>query len=388
MSSMIVVVPSNPSGSLTTTTTVQDIVDCAIQETQDRYANSGSTSVLVSYVDRIHKMIIRRRKWSWMKSGIQEFVTRAGQQEYWIGPTGAQADGQVDTGLNITDLEEVTNGSVLSRTGMVELHEFEEAPFLWSQKSDSSYGLSQPQQFRNSRISPAVLTLYPAPSTGIEYTMGPPLPHVTVGLGGALAARTYFVRVAFVDSAGGISAASDPPVRMFVPASNLLTVRAPQPPIADNGAGVEYTQYHVYASTTENPETKQTVTAVDIDTDWTEPGSGLITGTTFPTDSTLAPLRGYVIQFRYYKAILNLTDGDDVLQIPSRYADVVCAGVCWLGHKYNRDADGHMKSAMEWERTFREGVQQMVTEENPFPGGIPFIRPDPTSQGRNTLGGW
>ncbi len=239
-------------------TTVKTIMDFVEEDVQELFSSSGSTSVLINYVNRIHQMILGQQRWDWMLSVSQTFMTVQGQVEYWIGATGSQATGQRDTALNITDIREVKQGGVLSRSGYIPLWRTEESPnYRGWQNDDGTYRQGLPREYRNDPGSSNVISIYPAPDQGSLYKIVPNAPVMTTSVSGALLDRTYYVRLTFVDSAGNESASSTPASRVFVPASSVLVVAPPQTFIATSATGVSYSTYNVYASETENSETKQ-----------------------------------------------------------------------------------------------------------------------------------
>lgn len=361
------------------TMTVADIIACAKRETQDRFTNSGSgNAILLDYVNRVQRDIIRRRPkgWDWLKSGTQQFITRHGQTAYWVGPSGSEAAGQVDSGLNLTDVFEVLDGTVIDRSGPCPLFKYGEPPAFFAQNPDSTYGINRPYWFRNDRFSPNVLEIMPSPSDEPDYELVPLPPHCTTSVSGALADRFYYVKATFLDEAGGEGLASEA-TRIFVPASSVLVVKAPQPALTESASGVTYSSYRVYASETEGAETLQSTTTA-IGTNWTEPGTGLVAGAALPTDSDLEPLGGWLIQFRYMPALTKLTATSDVLLIPNRYEDVVCAGVTALGAQFNAVDALSAKRAADWSMIYERGVQSMIRDQNPW-GPSNFIRPDPST---------
>lgn len=372
----------------TATVTVQNILDRCQEDLQELFTASGSTSVLIEYTNRIQQMILNRRRWDWMVSTPQKFITERGQTQYWIGATGSVSAGQVNTGLNLSDVRRVVQGSAISRTGFATLHAEEVPPIIsgW-QNEDSSYSEGPPHSYRNDEGSPNVISLYPAPDTGSTYELIPPAPNSTTAAGGALSARTYYIRTTFIDLEGNESEPSNT-ARQFVEASKLITVKAPQPPINAGSAGVSYLRYNVYASTTEGSETLQNASPTATSTDWTEAASGLTTsGASVPTSSTLEPLRGYIIEFRYYKAHTALTAVADVLLIPNEHRHVVSSGVNWLASQYlgRSNAAGNPEF---WEARYQEGLAAMVQDQNPWPGGARYIKPDPSYYPGSQGGRW
>ncbi len=360
----------------TTTITVLDIMDRTTEDLLELFAASGSTSVLLDYVDRIHAMIVGQRRWDWLLSSPQKFMTELGRSDYWLGATGSQSAGEVDTALNITDLRRVKQSRMFSRTGYQELSNTDEAPLTLNwQNRDATYNQGPPKVFRNDEGTPNVLSLYPAPDEGNSYEIVPYPPILTTAAGGSLSARTYFVRLSFLDEENNESTTSNPAARQFIEASKLITVKSPVAPISAGTSGIRYNQYNVYASTTEGSETLQNASPTAVGVDWTEPTGGLITtGAVAPTSSSIEPLRGYIIEFRYYKAHSELATTASVLLIPDEFRDVVVAGVIWLALGYLR----HYEIAEQWKSIFTEGYKRLAREQNLR---VDFMYPDVQSQG-------
>lgn len=106
--------------------------------------------------------------------------------------------------------------------------------------------------------------------------------------GGDVAETTYYAQETYVNSLGETYAS--PESSIVVPANNLLVVSSPPTPIpsgtAPNGSG-----WNVYVSAVAGMENKQNLSgAIDIGTNWTEPASGLISGTPPPPFNTTGSL--------------------------------------------------------------------------------------------------
>lgn len=359
----------------TATTTVTNVLDLVKEDLMERFVISGSTSVLIDYTNRIQQMVLVEREWDWMTSGIKKFITELGRTDYWIGATAGQSAGQVDTALNLTDVRQVRQAYTAVRSAYKELYPTLEPPMHSSwHKPDGTYAPSgAPKVFRNDEGTPNVLSLYPAPDTGNTYEIIPEAPILTIGSGGALAARTYFVALTFVDEANNEGSLSEI-ARQFVRASNLITVKAPVAGISAGTSGIRYNQYNVYAGTSESSLTLQNASPTAIASDYTEAAGG-ITSTLAapPSSSAIEPLRGYIVEFRYYKARGVLDAGADVLQIPDDYRDVVVAGVNWLASRYFHDDT----TSQFWQQMFRDGIRRMVKDQ---PHGLDFIMPDPAAR--------
>lgn len=109
------------------------------------------------------------------------------------------------------------------------------------------------------------------PSAGIDAPATPVLGQVA---GGTQLARTYFVRLSYVDAAGCESNSSIES-SFAVSANNVLTVQSPS-------AVASATAYRVYINTATN--TEKFIAEVAIGTNYTEPTGGLsFTGASYPT---------------------------------------------------------------------------------------------------------
>ena len=101
--------------------------------------------------------------------------------------------------------------------------------------------------------------------------------------------------------------------------------------VPTNDAGVPYNQWNIYASANNNiPQNaiKQNASPIALETNWTEPTSGLVTAGVYPPSNNLcSTYNGYIIQFRYYEIEQAITSFTQGLQIPDRYIDVMTAGV-------------------------------------------------------------
>jgi len=116
----------------------------------------------------------------------------------------------------------------------------------------------------------------------------PSAPSLSQAAGGALAGRTYKVRLTYVTPYGETTWGAE--ATLVIDANKLITVASP----AASGGPAYSTGYNVYATSGgSGTETKQNASAIDIATDWTEPASGLIAGTAPPASW------GATLTFRY-----------------------------------------------------------------------------------------
>lgn len=358
--------------------TVQNVIDAVSQDIRKQLSSTVTPgqSILIDYTNRIHKQMLRFSRWGFILSEPQYFMTVKGQTDYWLGTANGEGAGQVDTGLNLNDVDRMMLNSVrdMSNNGQLEgLNSQPLGPSLNYRSGQSRAGL--PKTFWHNHNDPFVLHIYPAPDNSNPYTPYPSSPILMTTIGGALTARTYFVRVTFVDSASGESTASDITSSRHIAANSLMTVASPSIPYAGTASGVTYSSYNVYAGTAEGGETKQNASPIAIGTNWTEPTSGLITsGASVPTSNTLAQLGGYIIQFQYYKARTVLSTVTAVLQVPDDYFDVVVQGVASLAFRLL----GKKEEASAAYQAYKAGLTEMVIDKNLFPNPD-FVRPDPGS---------
>ena len=125
------------------------------------------------------------------------------------------------------------------------------------------------------RIAPLQLRQFPilgGPSPA--GTAPPQIPVLSYGSGGSLAAATYYVRISYVTPTGETALSLES--SLSVPANALLNVANPGP---DN-FGLA-TSWNVYVSTKSFAETQQ-ATGIGVNTNWTLPSSGLVTGSSPP----------------------------------------------------------------------------------------------------------
>lgn len=351
------------------TTTAQNIIDAVRQDLEFAPTN---TNTLLDYTDRVHQILLRMSRWKFLESAPQHFITERDQTDYWVGTTGSAAQGSVDTALNLTDLDLVKRGSVFDRSNFHELQVTDEQPLLLRLGfQDDRSRPGRPATWRNAPDTPNIINIYPAPDNQNTYQPVPPGPYATTSAAGAQAARTYYVVLTFVDSAGGESSPSDE-TSFFIPANNVIVVKSPAAEVTKAASGISYTSYNVYVSTTSGSETKQNTNPITLGSDWTEPGSGLIAGASKPSTSNIAALGGYIIEFRYYKTRTAITATNTVLQIPDYYKDVMVAGVNWMTAQFlKRDTEAAIFKGL-----FGEGIISMYRDKNLFPRGHEFIGPD------------
>jgi len=372
---MPIILSSPGGGSSGATYTAQDIISGASQDLRSQLGTNST--ILLDYVDRIHKEILRYSRWQFLLSDIQQFITEPGVTDYWIGATGSNPQGSVDTLLNLTDVFRIKEDSILDRSNNQPLFRtaFRPPNLTTFEFPDGQSRQLRPTNFAHENYS-GTLQLFPAPNNQNTYQPSPESPICITTSGGALAARTYYVRYTIVDSAGNESDASANPTTIYIPASKLLVVKSPKFPIT-SARGVSYAKYKVYASATLGSECVQNSGAsINSGTDFTEPVGGLATGTAaYPSVNNLTKMDGYLIEFRYYKQRLKITSGATTLLVPDDYKDILIAGVNWLGYLFLKlYADAKM-----WSEIYQMGIREMIRDKNNWDEEN-FLKPDQTTQ--------
>jgi len=318
-------------------------------------------------------------------------LTDRGQNKYWLGEAQDQPPGTVDTGLHLTDVDKFKKDEVYDITNLRALKWLSSPPIgpnLITPTGIQRPGL--PSNFVQNPNNPFVMEIYPAPDNQNTNQPFPQVPVMTNKVvGGALAQRTYIVKVTFTDQLGGESTASSNVIantqaggQIFIPANQLATIKSPVLPYPGSTSLEMYNGYNVYASvaviqnglvTNEGSETLQNVSPIAIGTDFIEPTTGLTTtGRTTPLVNTLQPLGAYIIRFKYFKARVNLQDPNDFLQVPDDYKDVIINGV----NAYAFKLLGKNEEAQSSYQAYRAGLTEMIWDKNLFPEGVNFIRPD------------
>jgi len=160
-----------------------------------------------------------------------------------------------------------------------------------------------------------------------------------------------------------------------------LVVTTPTLLFNQTSNGATYSSYNVYVGTEEGSETLQNNSPITLGTNWTEPTSGITTtGRAVPITSTIQPMGGYIIGFRYYKARPQLSQPSDSLSIPDVYIDVLVNGVSAFAWKF-LEKEKQAAASME---LFKDGLTSMIWDKNLFPN-TDFIRPDPASFVNNQI---
>lgn len=384
----------NPDGSFTNTpiagvppltpsstfynTTAENIIDAVIQDAQ---RESTNRTAILDYVNRTCQRILRDTQWVFLRSNIQRFITQPGSTDYFLGST-LPPGGAVPTGLGLSDVWSVWTESVFDVTHGTQLLM---NPASANIKSNLSFqdGKSRPgipRSFKYEITNPNVLSIYPYADNQNTYQPVPLSPVCTTTVQGALAGRMYYVYSTFVDDQGNESSGSVVPTTVFVPAGSTLVA---QPPIAEVASAqqVSYSHWNCYVGLTAATAYKQTASPLATSVAFDEPTSGQVITTKLPTVNNLAPLTGYIIEFRYFRQRIAINSLTQILQIPDYYADVVIAGTNYLFNLYmNNKEIGHMEKAGVWKQEFNDGIRQIRKDLNISFRNTDFIGPDKSTQ--------
>lgn len=369
------------------TTTVCDILNSVSEDLLQGVANESPK--LYDYINRVSYEILRTSRWTFLERGPVEFITQREQTDYWIGPSGQGPYTSVETNLNLTDLGIIKKNTVWDYTNNRVLQQVANAPLTNRLKfPDSLSRAGKPAVWRNDPDSPNVLNIYPGADNQNSYQPQPYAPIVTAVPGGSLPQRTYWVTTTYVDTYGYESIPSDTPTIYVIPANFLALVQPPSVGIPTDQRGVSYSSYNVYAGNAQAPalpgpatdnfgnsnqlplQTPSPLTGVA----WTEPTSGLVTGTAFaPQTNNVTPLDGYIIRFKYYADRLPLTQCEQLLQIPDYYKDIVIAGVNFFAAQFLE----RTQPVQYWGAVYKDGLRQMIRDKNLFPQSTAnYIGPD------------
>src|SRR5690348_18515254 len=99
------------------TMTVSDIVNGTSQDIRRQLAATGSDStILIDYTNRVQLEILRHSRWQFTLAPLQDFTTVTGSSDYWIGASGGQGSGQIDTGLNLSNVHVIKPSTVFDRS--------------------------------------------------------------------------------------------------------------------------------------------------------------------------------------------------------------------------------------------------------------------------------
>lgn len=383
---MPIIVPTAGNPLFTCTTTAQTIMNAVAQDVRQTMSSTtvpGSTTLL-DFTNRVSLEMLQTSRWTFTLAPPQNFVTQLGVDKYWIGPGGQSPAGVYDTGLNLTDFRIIKPKSVRDLSNSRTLGHMDQSPLTTRLKfPDQTSRLGLPRVWQQDAATPNILTLYPAPDNQNNYSPQPEPPICGIVAGGSLPARIYFVTCTFIDSLGNESTAPYAQ-QIYIPANMLLQVFPPQEPEIANAAGIRYDRYNVYATNAgtneqnviyyQNTTLQSTLNGVNYS--WFEPTSGVTsTGANPPSQNNVAPINGYVIEFRYFRQRAQLTTANQVLQIPDDYVPCMIAGVDAMTFHYLT----RPQEAMAKYQIYRDGLSQIIRDLNFITKGGDYISPDSAS---------
>lgn len=192
---------------------VSDVVGATSQDIRKQLAATGTDStILIDYVNRVQLEILRNSKWKFQLSAVKSFTTTSGSGDYWIGTTGGNSGGQIDTTLNLNDVRSIKPSTVFDRTNYRRLQRTDEQPL-----SQTFATNSKPRLWRNDSSTPYVINLYPVPDGAykIEFRYFQNLPQVAaltdvmtipVDYKDVIVAGVNTLAFSFLEDAGLISA--------------------------------------------------------------------------------------------------------------------------------------------------------------------------------------
>jgi len=102
---------------------VQDILNSVSQDVRQQLSSTAAPgqSILMDYINRVHKRVLRYSRWTFLLSQPQYFKTVKSQSLYWLGSSDQCPKGVVDTGLNLKDLDKIKKDSVLDISNIRQL---------------------------------------------------------------------------------------------------------------------------------------------------------------------------------------------------------------------------------------------------------------------------
>lgn len=270
------------------TTTVQDVLDAAIQDSQVQTTNRPT---LLNYLNRVNMRVLRESQWIFLKSPEQRFTTRRGVTKYWIN-NGKSPSDCVDTGLQISNLNSILPETVFDLTNNRQLLQNSESiqVFAGLHSLDGTFRESLPRSFRYNYDEPGIFHVLPPPQNGNLYQPVPLPCGLSTIQGGSLAVQNLYVHTTIVDSQGGESTVASDFSHIIVPKGFQLVVNPPDL-VGISGTDVDYSSYNVYISTSPHgPYTLQNASPISRSLAWTplegfEPGGGGLASVTLQAQS-------------------------------------------------------------------------------------------------------
>ena len=153
------------------TTTVRDIATCVSLDTRkvidpnNPNVGAGDTNLLVDYTNRISLDLLRHSRYTFLIAGPVTFTTTASVQgsgvvnnQYWVGLSGMNPVGTIDTGLNLNDFDSIKRDTVIDYSNFKRLASSELQPV-----SQEFTLPAKPRIWQVLSDVPNVITLWPPP---------------------------------------------------------------------------------------------------------------------------------------------------------------------------------------------------------------------------------
>jgi YD repeat-containing protein len=193
----------------------------------------------------------------------------------WTTPVGGGLElitqDQVDP-LGRTVKETDPDGNV-TYTACIDANYEERVYAGWNSSTSTPTGPTQDSRYDRAGSYMESLSMSATP----HVSLSPPAAVLALVQGGSLPATTYYVKISYL--VNGVETAASAESNLMVAANALLKVTSPS---SIPGA----TGYNVYVATASGQEVLQNgSTPIGIGTAWTEPASGLVTGTAAPPTS-------------------------------------------------------------------------------------------------------
>src|SRR5271157_2474257 len=226
---------------------VQDILNSVAQDVRQQLSASATPGqpILMDYLNRVHKRVLRYSRWGFLLSQPQYFKTVKSQSLYWLGPNDQCPQGVVNTGLNLKDLDKIKKDSVLDVSNIRQLKWLNSPPYGPQLQDTTGAGrIGLPATWLQDPNNPNQIQIYPPPNNANPSTPTIPNPIVQTVAGGVLANRTYYVKITFVDSASGESTSTASGTEQSIPTTFLAVVRTPFITFNTTDIGVKYDHYN------------------------------------------------------------------------------------------------------------------------------------------------
>ena len=163
------------------TTLVNDILNCASQDVRGvlnpfiGVSQVNDLKILTDYTNTISLDLLRHSRFTFLLSAPQTFSTTPTTQGtqfpaaqnnlYWVGPSGQNPPGTIDTGLNLADFD------IMKRDEVVDYTNFKRLAYSSSHPIAQEFSIpAKPRIWVMQPDKPFVLQLWPAPDNAYQIT--------------------------------------------------------------------------------------------------------------------------------------------------------------------------------------------------------------------------